>query len=114
MKAPDLKLDQASPGSDARERITQRLAHLTRYHPSRAALFRSVYYGKPSKSRALKAKCLDCCGWQAAEIRDCQSVTCPLWRVRPYQEGARASETARSKRFSELKSTARVETAEAA
>ena len=63
MKIPDLKPDQASPGSDVRERITQRLAQITKHHPSRAALFRSVYYSKASKARAVKAKCLVCCAW---------------------------------------------------
>lgn len=38
------------------------------------------------KSRAggVKAKCLDCCCWQRAEISCCPVETCPLHPYRPY------------------------------
>lgn len=31
---------------------------------------------------AIRAKCLDCCGENAAEVRKCVSVSCPLWPFR--------------------------------
>lgn len=31
---------------------------------------------------AIRAKCLDCCGDNAAEVRKCVSVSCPLWPFR--------------------------------
>jgi hypothetical protein len=73
------------PTTDAETRVADRLAEIIRHSPSRAALFRSVYCGRPSKAQAVKAKCLDCACWQTKEITECRSVTCPLWRVRPYQ-----------------------------
>jgi len=30
-------------------------------------------------SRAIRLKCLDCCGENAAEVRKCVSIDCPLW-----------------------------------
>ena len=41
-----------------------------------------------SKAFAGKAKCLDCCGWQREEVALCTTLTCPLWKVRPYQKRA--------------------------
>jgi len=31
---------------------------------------------------AIRAKCLDCCGFQAVEVRLCTAVHCPLWPFR--------------------------------
>lgn len=31
---------------------------------------------------AVRAKCLDCCGGQAAEVRLCEAVSCALWPFR--------------------------------
>ncbi|NAZ37189.1 hypothetical protein [Rubellimicrobium sp. CFH 75288] len=31
---------------------------------------------------AIRAKCLDCCGGNAAEVRKCVCVACPLWPLR--------------------------------
>lgn len=38
-----------------------------------------------SKASSVKAKCLECCCDDRAEVRDCQVYTCPLFEVRPYQ-----------------------------
>lgn len=32
--------------------------------------------------KAIRAKCLDCCGDNASEVRKCVCVTCPLWPLR--------------------------------
>lgn len=32
--------------------------------------------------KAIRANCLDCCGGNAAEVRKCVSVTCPMWPMR--------------------------------
>jgi hypothetical protein len=97
---------------DPEDRLAKRLAEITAKSPARAALFRSVYYGTPSKALAVKAKCLDCCCWETVEIKNCQTVTCPLWRVRPYQEGPPCQTQARGKRFCEETSLRGVEIAE--
>jgi hypothetical protein len=37
-------------------------------------------------SKAIRAKCLDCVCWQPSEVRECTTVTCPLWRWRMGKE----------------------------
>lgn len=41
-----------------------------------------------SKAAAIKAKCLNCVGYEDAvnRIRNCSSATCPLWACRPFQK----------------------------
>ena len=62
----------------------------------------SVYrrvYDRAAAGKSLRAAvnsfCLECCGWQKVEVRDCTSLACPLFAVRPYQ---RDSHTARQGR----------------
>ena len=38
----------------------------------------------PSMAKAIRAKCLDCCGGQFVEVRQCWAVSCPLF---PYRFG---------------------------
>lgn len=40
----------------------------------------SLPYKSPIK--AIRAKCLDCVGGNAAEVRKCVSTDCPLWGFR--------------------------------
>jgi hypothetical protein len=35
--------------------------------------------GRPSKPAAIRLKCLECCAWQANEVRNCQIFNCALW-----------------------------------
>lgn len=35
-----------------------------------------------SRSKAIRLKCLDCCGFQSNEVKECPSKNCPLWRFR--------------------------------
>jgi hypothetical protein len=48
-------------------------------------LFKRAASGK-SKSAALKAKCLECCGMQRVEVENCSVLLCPLRPYRPYQD----------------------------
>jgi len=32
--------------------------------------------------KAIRAKCVDCCGGNATEVRKCVAITCPLWPMR--------------------------------
>ncbi len=41
--------------------------------------------------KAIRAKCLDCCGGQAKEVRLCPCENCPLY---PYRMGHRPKECA--------------------
>ena len=45
--------------------------------------------GKASPRVAIKAFCLECCGWQRQEVRICTNLACPLWEYRPFAEGKR-------------------------
>jgi len=54
-------------------------------------LFHGSYrrqYDKAMKGHSIRAainsKCLDCMCWEAAEIKRCTVVTCPLFKYRPY------------------------------
>lgn len=38
--------------------------------------------------KAMKMKCLDCCGWQRKEVELCPIRHCPLWA---YRKGSRPS-----------------------
>ena len=39
-----------------------------------------------SRSKAIRLKCIDCCGGQSAEVRKCPAVNCALWRYRMGKE----------------------------
>ena len=39
-----------------------------------------------SRAKAIRLKCLDCCGGQSAEVRKCPAQDCPLWRYRMGRE----------------------------
>ena len=39
-----------------------------------------------SRAKAIRYKCLDCCGFQSNEVRECPTVDCPLWRYRMGRE----------------------------
>lgn len=38
------------------------------------------------KTKAIQAKCLDCCCYVREEITQCTVTTCPLYNMRPYQK----------------------------
>lgn len=35
-----------------------------------------------TRGKAIRLKCLDCCGGNSAEVRRCDLRKCPLWRYR--------------------------------
>lgn len=39
-----------------------------------------------SRSKAIRLKCVDCCGGNMAEVRKCPATNCPLWRYRMGKE----------------------------
>ncbi len=51
-------------------------------------LYRATYLKalSGSKTAAVKAQCLECVGWQRAEVTRCTDDGCPLFNVRPYQK----------------------------
>lgn len=44
--------------------------------------FKSLGHPGDSPLAALRRRCLDCCGYQAAEVAKCVSTTCPSWPYR--------------------------------
>jgi hypothetical protein len=40
-----------------------------------------------TRKQAIRAKCLDCCGGNRAEVKRCANEDCPLW---PYRLGTHA------------------------
>lgn len=51
---------------------------------SQQGIFQRAYEGK-SKKAIINAKCLDCCCFNREEVANCTVISCPLWKVRPYQ-----------------------------
>ena len=45
-----------------------------------------AFEGAASPRAAIKAKCLDCCHFDRAEVAGCTVILCPLWAYRPYQQ----------------------------
>ena len=39
-----------------------------------------------SRTRGMNIHCLECAGWNRAEVARCESVACPLWAYRPYKK----------------------------
>ena len=67
-------------------RVRRKLANVPdRYKPLYLRALLSAATGRGSMRQAIKAHCLECCGWQRNEVRDCTSIACPLWDYRPYQ-----------------------------
>ena len=53
------------------------------------AIYRAGYLkavGGRSPKAAIKANCLECVGWQRAEVTRCSSPACPLYGYRPFQQ----------------------------
>ena len=71
----------------ARRPAVQRIAGIM---PS---LYRGSYLrtatGNASPREAIKAHCLECCGWDRAEVSRCTGLACPLWCYRPFVRGKR-------------------------
>ena len=64
----------------------EELKHACKYLPSVETAFRNAFSGT-SKAAGIKAKCIQCSGYQKAEIANCKVSACALFRYRPYQGG---------------------------
>ena len=38
------------------------------------------------RAKAIRLKCIDCCGGNTTEVRKCPATHCPLWRFRMGKE----------------------------
>jgi hypothetical protein len=76
--------------------------------PSVRRIMARAFARGASPRQAIKAKCLDCCCYDRAEVAGCTVVLCPLHPYRPFQETRRkASKTARGSKFSNQSSSRR-------
>jgi hypothetical protein len=66
------------------EQIVERLRQMP---PKYRATYRRAVKGKSLRA-CVNAQCLDCCEWQTGEIAGCTDLGCPLYTVRPYQNGS--------------------------
>jgi len=64
--------------------VRKRLADMP--NSARRGYLRAVQ-GKASPRAAIKAFCLECCGWDRDGVRLCTAPACPLHSYRPFQEG---------------------------
>jgi hypothetical protein len=53
-----------------------------------------AYKGELSPRAAIKAKCFDCCNFDAEEAATCRSEICPVWAYNPYRVARAKGETA--------------------
>lgn len=49
--------------------------------------------GKCSPRQAIKAQCAECVGFDREAITTCTAYACPLWHLRPFQNGGAAEVT---------------------
>ena len=76
-----------------------RAAFLATVPASARGIVQRAFVGNASPRTAIKAKCLDCSGWDRTEVAQCNVILCPLHVHRPYQSpmkpagSARGSET---------------------
>ena len=59
----------------------ERARRLRDVPPKYRNLYRRAYAAK-SRKAAIRAHCLECCGWSADEVRRCTSPACPLFQFR--------------------------------
>jgi hypothetical protein len=65
-----------------------RLADVSEAAPRYVSTFRRAYGGKSLRA-AVNAFCIECMGFDAAEVRTCTAPACPLWAYRPGRSRAR-------------------------
>ena len=74
------------------EGVQTNKSEVIRYAQNIPSKYQQVYLraatGKSSPREAIKAKCLDCVGYEepSNRIRACSAKTCPVWQFRPYQK----------------------------
>ena len=78
----DLRQLSASPGDEGQ---------LIGRHPGEVpSEILALYHSERNPLKALRARCLDCCCGNAAEVRKCTAVACPSWPFRlgvnPFRE----------------------------
>jgi len=68
-----------------RRQIRARIAEMPL--SSRSAYLRAAAKQAPPRL-AIKAHCMECCGWERRAVAECTGYACPLWEYRPFQSSA--------------------------
>ncbi len=63
---------------------SERIALVRKLVPSKVGVFERAYTGKSLRA-AINANCLDCQGYEQAEVKRCQILDCTFHSLRPYQ-----------------------------
>lgn len=72
-------------GHDAGEtevKRAERLVDVKKDAPRYLNTFRRAYAGKSLRA-AVNAHCIECMGFDAAAVRECSALACPLFQYRP-------------------------------
>lgn len=71
------------------------LGYVATTPPTYQTIYVSSLTGKASPRQAIKAKCLECVGFEDVKnaVGGCTCFRCPLWFYRPYQESGAQDET---------------------
>jgi hypothetical protein len=86
---PDLFDMPAAPAAAPDPATKSRQAAYLRHIPTKSRGIVGKAFGKSCSPRqAIKAKCLDCSGFDREEVRLCRVTVCPLWPWRPYLAAA--------------------------
>jgi hypothetical protein len=96
-------MDDQTANAKGRIVATDRAEFLARSVPASArGIVERAFTGKASPRAAVKAKCLDCSGYDRAEVAACTVILCPLHAYRPFQESRRKPrKTDRESEFSD-------------
>lgn len=93
-------LEISEDTADGRELVGRRPSEV----PS---AFLALNFRAQNPLKAIRAKCVDCCCGNAAEVRKCVATDCPLWPFRlgsnPFRKRLILSESEKQRRLAQLK-----------
>jgi hypothetical protein len=68
-------------------RAQQIAEHLRQMPPKYRATYRRALAGRSLRA-CVNSQCLEWVGWERGEVTACTDLGCPLYAVRPYQDGS--------------------------
>ena len=75
-------INTTTPPATASKYLDDHDGHLVGCDPRDMPIEQLAALGFTSPIRAIRAKCLDCCGGSPSEVRKCVASNCPLWAFR--------------------------------
>lgn len=74
--------------TNRQEQIEDRLNQIPKIY---RAIYKSAAKGT-SRKAAIHSFCLECCGYEKEQVRQCTDLSCCLYEFRPYKERSKHSE----------------------